>query len=171
MIGHYVRRFFTSLSRRAPAATDEAWAESQLAPAEFALYTRLSNVDRRHLVQGARMVATELGPNADPVWIRAALLHDVGKFHAHLGGFGRVGSTVLATVLGHDRVRGWADRRSWRGRFGRYETHGEIGAREIRAAGGAELAAVWSEVHHHVDQYTASSMNPEMLRLLARADR
>ena len=74
-------------------------------------------------------------------------------------------------MLGHERVRGWADRRTWRGRFGRYETHGEIGAAEIRAVGGTELAAVWSEVHHHVERCTAPPMTPEMLGLLARADR
>jgi hypothetical protein len=170
MLGHYVRRFFTSLSTRAPSDEDEAWVERVVSPAELLLFRRLPNTDRRHLVHSARMVEAALGPDADPVWVHAALLHDVGKYDAHLGVFGRVLATVLATVLGTRRVQAWHDRPGWRGRCGRYQLHGETGAAEIRAAGGPEEAAVWSELHHYPEHFADSSIPPEMLTILDAAD-
>jgi hypothetical protein len=170
VIVHYVRRFFTSLSRRPPHAADEQWVERLVTPAELLLFRRLSNTDRRHLIHSARMVEGALGPDADPVWVRVALLHDVGKFDSHLGVFGRVSATVLATALGTERVRTWASTSSWKGRIGSYQRHGEIGAAEIRAAGGPEDAAVWSELHHHPDQFAAAPIPPEILTILDAAD-
>ena len=170
MIGHYVRRFFTSLSRRPPSDADEEWVETKVSPLELRLFRRLSNTDRRHLIHSARMVERDLGPGADAVWVRCALLHDVGKFDSHLGVFGRVTATVLATALGNDRVCSWAATSGWKGRLGSYQTHGEIGAAEIRAAGGPEEAAVWSELHHHRDQFAGASISPEILSVLDAAD-
>ena len=170
MIGHYVRRFFTSLSRRPPSPEDEQWVAS-IAPApELALFTRLSNTDRRHLVHSARVMEHALGPDDDPVWVRVSLLHDVGKFDAGLGVFGRVTTTVLASLIGDAQVRSWAGRPGWRGRSGRYQTHDEIGAAQIRAAGGPEAAAVWSELHHHPERFASSSIPMSVLRRLDAAD-
>ena len=170
MIVHYIRRFFTSLSRRPPDAQDEQWVETLLPPAELLLFRRLANPDRRHLIHSARMVARALGPNADPLWIRVALLHDVGKFDSHLGVFGRVSATVLATALGTQRVSAWASTCGWKGRIGSYQRHGEIGAAEIRAAGGPPEAAIWSDVHHHRDRFSECGISPEMLAILDAAD-
>ena len=170
MIGHYVRRFFTSLSRRPPLSADAIWAESLVSPAAYALFARLSDTDRRHLVQSARLAAAELPADADRVWVQAALLHDVGKFDADLGVFGRVAATVAATAVGNARVRGWAGRPGWRGRLGTYQCHDDIGADEIRAAGGPEEAALWSELHHHPDQFADATIAPPVLRVLDAAD-
>jgi hypothetical protein len=170
VIGHYLRRFFTSLSRRPPAAADDAWAVALTTAAERPLFTRLSNQDRRHLVAGARQVDAALGPDADPVWVRAALLHDVGKFHADLGVIGRSVSTVCAHGLGRRRVHAWAGRPGLRGRIGRYELHGEIGADELRAAGSPEPVAEWSALHHHPDRFASSPIPAEILVVLDRAD-
>ena len=170
MIVHYARRFFSSLSRRPPDAADEQWVETLLPRAELLLFRRLSNPDRRHLIHSARMVERTLGRDADPVWIRAALLHDVGKFDSHLGVFGRVAATVLAAALGDERVGAWASTGGRKGRIGSYQRHGEIGAAEIRAAGGPPEAAVWSELHHHPDQFAHASISPEMLTILDAAD-
>jgi hypothetical protein len=170
MLGHYVRRFFTSLSRRPPPVADETWAASITTPAEYALWARLSNQDRRHLVDSARQVQAALGPDADPVWPRAALLHDAGKYHAELGVLGRSFATVAAYGLGHDRVRTWAGRSGVRGRFGRYERHGEIGADELRAVGSPEPVAEWSALHHHPERFAASPIPTDVLAVLDRAD-
>ena len=170
MIVHYVRRFFTSLSRRPPDAADEQWVETLLPPAELLLFRRLSNPDRRHLIHSARMVERALGPNADPLWIRVALLHDVGKFDSHLGVLGRVWATLLAIALGNERVSAWASTCGWKGRIGSYQRRGEIGAAEIRAAGGPPEAAIWSAVHHYPDQFARASISPEMLAILDAAD-
>lgn len=106
----------------------------------------------------------------DPYWCRVAVLHDVGKYHAQLGVFGRVAATVLAAGLGSARMNDWADRSGWRGQVGRYHRHGEIGADEIRAAGGPEDAAVWSEIHHHPDRFDRSSISAPVLAVLDAAD-
>jgi len=171
VIGHYVRRFFTSLSRRPPSAADEAWAVLIATPAEYVLFARLSNQDRRHLIDSARQVEAALGPDGDPVWRRAALLHDVGKFHADLGVLGRSVATVAAYGAGRARVRGWAHRDGYRGRFGRYELHGEIGADELRAAGSPEPVAEWAALHHHRQDFGCSAIPPAELAVLDAADR
>ncbi len=175
MIGHYVRRFFTGLSPKPPSAAEESWATSLLSPPQAALFVRLSNYDRRHLIQSARLVDRELNSgspsDSSRVWVQAALLHDVGKFDSHLGVLGRVVATVLAYGIGHDRVRSWAATSGWRGRIGSYEMHGEIGAAEIRAADGPEEAALWSELHHQPDQFANSTIPLKTLQILAEADR
>ena len=96
---------------------------------------------------------------------------DVGKFDCHLGVFGRVAATVLASTLGHERVRGWASTTGWRGRVGSYELHGEIGAAEIRAAGGPDEAVLWSELHHHPNHFADTPIPPCILKVLDAADR
>jgi len=170
LVRHYVRRFFTSLSRRPPSTVDAAWAASVATPAEHALLARLSNQDRRHLIDSARQVQAALGPDADPVWLRAALLHDVGKHHAGLGVIGRSFATVAAYGLGHARVRAWSARSGLAGRIGRYELHGEIGADELRAAGSPAPVAEWSALHHHRDRFAASAIPPDVLAVLDAAD-
>ncbi len=169
MIGHYVGRFFTSLSRRPPAPADERWAETLVSPEEWQLFRRLSNTDRRHLIHSARMVEDH-EPPVDPVWVHAALMHDVGKFDSGLGVFGRVIATVVATVGGATRMERWARVPGWRGRIGRYQRHGEIGAAEIRAAGGPEEAAIWSELHHYPDRFSAAPVPADVLVVLDAAD-
>jgi len=170
VIGHYVRRFFTSLSRRPPSAADEAWAAGIATPEEYALLARLANHDRRHLIASARQVEATLGPSADPVWVRAALLHDVGKYHADLGVCGRSVATVAAWGLGRARVRGWAERRGLPGRIGRYELHGEIGADELRAVGSPWPVAEWSALHHHRARFPTSAIPAAELAVLDAAD-
>lgn len=168
---HYLRRFLDSWSQRAPIPADEAWIRSLCTPAEYALYARLSNQDRRHLAETTRAVEQELGPGTDPVWLRASVLHDVGKHAADLGVIGRSIATVVAVVGGRTRVAGWADRRGWRGRIGRYERHGEIGADELRAAGSPDAVAEWSALHHHPERFRSSTIPAEVLAVLIAADR
>ncbi len=167
--GHYVRRFFTSLSHRPPTGPDEAWARARLTPGQHALLARLANADRRHLIASARQVADRYGE--DSVWVVAALLHDVGKHHSGLGTPGRVVATVCSGALGRARVQGWAGGRGPRGRLGRYELHGELGADEIRRLGGPDEAAWWSELHHDPDRAAGSEIPGEVLAVLLAADR
>jgi hypothetical protein len=125
---HLARRFLGSLRRGAPA--EEQWALDQLLPGERALWSRMSDPDRRHAVD----VAKRLGPRPRPV-LAAALLHDVGKVESGLGTVAR----VYATVLG---------RRSGRGRVGAYLRHDEIGARLLAEAGADPLTVAWAREHH-----------------------
>ena len=110
MAVHLTRRFFTSLSRAAPPATDEEWAESWLTPAEVGLWRRLPNHDRRHCVQVGRNFV-ERRPAATRPEVAGALLHDIGKVDVGLSIPGRVtarligGRTArLRDYLDHERV-------------------------------------------------------------------
>lgn len=169
--GHYVRRFFTSLSRRPPDPADDAWVRATVTETEWPLYARLGNQDRRHSVFSGRELVRILGPDADPVLVRASILHDVGKVHADLGTFGRSVSTVLTYALGAGRVQGWAGRSGFRGRCGRYETHSARGAAELTAAGSPPVVVAWAAAHHRPGRMAELGLAPESVAALVRADR
>jgi hypothetical protein len=171
VIGHYVRRFFTSLSRRPPPAADEAWVAATVTAAELALFARLSNPDRRHLARCGRELERLLGADTDPTWVRASILHDVGKVHAGLGTVGRSVSTVLVYALGASRVRGWADRPGWRGRCGRYECHADLGATDLEAAGSPPAVVAWARDHHHPERFVGLPIPGAVVTALGQADR
>ena len=74
--GHYVRRFFTSLSRRPPDPVDDAWVRATVTATEWPLYARLGNQDRRHSAFSGRELVRILGPDVDPElvgWIGVAI--------------------------------------------------------------------------------------------------
>jgi hypothetical protein len=131
-IVHLASRFFGSLRRGGPR--HEPWALEQLTARERALWSRMSDPDRRHAVE----VAQRLGDRPRPVLV-AALLHDVGKIESGLGTFARVGATIAGAVRSRDR---------WTGRIGAYLRHDEIGARLLRDAGSDDLVVAWAREHH-----------------------
>jgi putative nucleotidyltransferase with HDIG domain len=116
---HLGRRFFTSLSSRAPTARETAWAEHWLQPIEAELWGRMTNADRRHSIEVAQRFFARR-PGATRAELAGALLHDVGKVHARLGTIGR----VTATIVG-PRTR----------RFRLYHEHEQIGANMAAQAG------------------------------------
>ncbi|MEI7547270.1 MAG: HD domain-containing protein [Actinomycetota bacterium] len=116
---HLSRRFFTSLSRRAPSEADSAWALVHLLPAEAALWERMAVQDRRHSILVARRFAERLG-SATRDELAAALLHDVGKVSCNMGTFAR----VVATLVGPRTER-----------FRRYHAHERIGVELLQHAG------------------------------------
>jgi hypothetical protein len=127
---HLASRFFGSLRRGAPA--DEAWAIEQLLPGERALWSRMSDPDRRHAVDVAHAVG-----DAPREVLAAALLHDVGKVESGLGTFARVGATLLGAV-----------RREWPGRVGAYLHHDELGGELLTQAGSDPFTIAWAREHH-----------------------
>ncbi|MEI8240079.1 MAG: HD domain-containing protein [Actinomycetota bacterium] len=122
-VRHLAGRFWGSLSRAQPAASDVEWAHCILLPAEAELWDRQPVQDRRHTLEVARRFVS-LAPNATPSEVAGALLHDIGKLQAGSGTCSR----VVATVVG-PRTK----------RFRQYHDHEEIGARMLREAGSAEL--------------------------------
>jgi hypothetical protein len=168
---HLVRRFFGALSPSAPSPADDAWAAQVLLSEELLLYRRLPNHDRRHAIKVARRAERELGPESEPRWVAAALLHDVGKYDANLSVPGRAIATVVAAgSSGSARVVRWEKAGGFRGRISRYARHGELGAEQIRRAGGREEAAEWSAAHHHPDAWAALAIPPTVVHALDRAD-
>ncbi len=169
--GHLVRRFVGALSPAAPSPADDAWAAQVLLSEELLLFRRLPNHDRRHAVKVARRTERELGPESEPRWIAAALLHDVGKYDADLSVPGRAVATLAAAgSSGARRVARWRGARGRRGSIALYAEHGELGAEQIRRAGGREEAAIWSAAHHHPDTWPDLPIPQVVVHALDRAD-
>jgi len=122
-VGHLIRRFTGSLSRRPPDTADMRWVRAQLNQGEQQLWDQLSVADQRHAIVLAQRVV-ERNPVATRAEIAGALLHDVGKLDAGLGTFGR----VVATVVGPRTDR-----------FRRYHDHERLGAAMVAQAGSEPL--------------------------------
>jgi hypothetical protein len=169
---HLTRRFFGALRPGPPPAQDEAWAAEVLAPEELLLFRRLPNHDRRHALQVAHRAQAALTPSDDESrWLAAAMLHDVGKYDAGLSVVGRTLATVAAAgPSGPRRMERWSTARGWRHRIALYAHHGELGADQIRRAGGREEAAVWSEAHHHPQTWGRLPIPLEVVEILDAAD-
>jgi hypothetical protein len=120
---HLARRFWGSLSRQEPSATDVVWAQSHLLPREAALWSAMAVQDRRHSLLVARRFA-DRAPDATSPEVAGALLHDVGKQVAALGTVAR----VVATVVGPRTER-----------FRKYHDHERLGAEMLVAAGSDPL--------------------------------
>jgi hypothetical protein len=168
---HLMRRFFGSLRRGGPRPVDESWARAHLLPGEVDLWRRMSGADRRHAVAVARRVDRSQGVAGDAggrAVVAAALLHDVGKIEAGLGPFGRSAATVAAAALGHDRVSAWSNRSGWRGRFGRYVLHPDLGGLLLAGAGSEPLTMAWAVEHHRPPD--AWTVPPDVGAALKAAD-
>ena len=163
-VNHLVRRFFGSLAPRKLDDGDEAWVRLSLTPEELSVWQRLGRADRAESVAVGYATARELGPDADPRWIAAALLHDVGKPDARLGPATRALATMIAAVVSHGRARTWSSA------VGVYVNHDERGADRLEAAGARPEAVAWARAHHRPDLWRQTGIPPEICALLARAD-
>ena len=91
---HLVKRFLTSLSRRALSVEQLAWVRKHLLEDEFSLWTRMALSDQRHSLVVAQRFVT-LKPDAQRDHVAAALLHDVGKIESDVGIIMRVVATLI----------------------------------------------------------------------------
>jgi hypothetical protein len=152
----------------------DAWAKSVLTPAEYGLWTRLSPYDRSHAVDTARRTRRRLARTAyggDTLWLGAALMHDVGKAQSNLSTLERVIATLASKTVGVATAREWAGAATGkRRRIGSYLIHGELGANMIRAAGGREEVAVWTEIHQGYRDIFASGIPPIVVEALLESD-
>ena len=115
-VGHLVRRFVGSVSRREPDPADSAWVDSQLLTGESQLWHRMSAADRRQF--------ESLGGPWSREEIAGALLHDIGKLESSLGTLAR----VTATIVGPRTPR-----------LRKYHDHEQIGADLLAAVGSSEV--------------------------------
>lgn len=153
--GHLVGRFVTSLWPLGPAAADEAWVRGILSEPEHRLWRQMSRADRRHAAGVARRVERQLGDEATPAVLAAALLHDVGKVASRLGTYGRVVATLAGMAAGRGMAEAWSARSGFTRRVGLYLRHGELGADMLAIAGADPLTAAWAREHHRPpDQWT-----------------
>ena len=144
---HLARRFFGSLRPGGPSSADRDWVQATLTEAEFGLWLRMSNPDKRHSAQVGREVASTLA-DAPPEALAAALLHDVGKVQSGLGTYMRVVATMSVAVAGRDAVPAWKRGRGVIRRIGLYCDHPDIGADLLEMAGSHEITVAWAREHH-----------------------
>jgi putative nucleotidyltransferase with HDIG domain len=162
--GHLLRRFVSSLRARPLDEADLEFVRRSLRPEELDCWERLGRADRAESVATGRAVARTLGADADPRWIAAALLHDVGKAETTFGVIRRSVATVVATGVGARRAR------TWRGAFGRYVNHDELGASRLREAGARPEAVAWAAAHHRAERWSETGVPVEICEILAAAD-
>jgi hypothetical protein len=176
------RATFRELARRAILAVgnarsnraDRAWVESILTAAEFDLWSRQTAYDQAHSVRVARRVERRLAQTVfagDTLWPSMALMHDVGKIRARLSMGERAIATLASKVMGVATARRWArDATGAKRRIGLYLIHGEVGAGMIRAAGGREEVAAWTEVHQGHPDRAPLETPPVVVEALIESD-
>jgi putative nucleotidyltransferase with HDIG domain len=125
------------------AHPDDGLAESVLVGAELEAYRSMDPRDRDHAGRVARSLLAE-APAADPIWVRAALLHDVGKAATPY----RLWERILVHL--------WAPEPSVAERFPpalaavwrRHRDHAALGADALRALGVDERVVDLVARHH-----------------------
>lgn len=141
------------------ARPDDAFAARWLGDGELAAFRGMDPRDRDHGCRVARKLLAE-HPDAEPVWVRAALLHDVGKSLVPYRAWERIAVHL---------ARSWpADALARSPRLaaacGRDRRHPEDGAR-LLADLGADPRLVALVAHHH-----RPAGDDAGARALARAD-
>ena len=122
---------------------DDAFAESRLSAAEYALYAAMDVRDRHHACRVARAVLAGV-PAASDTLVRAALLHDVGKSGAHY----RAWERILVHLYTPRNLPREPRLSGLRGAWQRRLHHDHYGAELIRRAGGdAEVADIVARHH------------------------
>jgi hypothetical protein len=168
------RRQVAAARRLRVSAADQAWAASLLQPAELDLWRRLSAHDQYHSVEVARGVERRLAGTeyaGDGPWLAAALLHDIGKVAAGLSLTERVVAALLGKLLPVGTARSWAAAGGARKRrLGVYLTHGPVGAEMIRAAGGREVIAAWTQAHQCLPCPEVTGVPGPVARALSESD-
>jgi hypothetical protein len=133
-VRHLAGRFWSVALATPLTPREQTEVHARLESAERLLFWTQSPADQRHGLECARRIMA-IRPD-DPVVIRAALLHDVGKRHAGLGAVGRTCATLAGRI-------GWAGPAAWR----RYRNHGPLGAADLEVAGSADLIVEFARRH------------------------
>jgi putative nucleotidyltransferase with HDIG domain len=141
LLARTARAFAPALAR-----PDDAFAEAWLPAPERALYRAMDVRDRDHGCRVARRLLRD-HPRADAAWVRAALLHDVGKSVAPYRAWERVAVHLVRREEGAPSTpgrRGGALARA----VERDRDHAAVGARMLAAAG-ADPRVVELVAGHH----------------------
>jgi len=143
----------------ARAHPDDALAAAFLVGAEFEAYRAMDPRDRDHAGRVARRLLAEL-PEADPLWVRAALLHDVGKAAVPY----RLWERVLVHLWTPEPALAARFPAPFAAAWRRHREHAARGAADLRARG-VDARVVDLVARHH-----DAPAGDEALRRLARAD-
>lgn len=125
------------------AVPDEAFAQRHLDGELLRLYRAMDRRDRLHGCEVAKRMLS-MDPQAERLWLQAALLHDLGKAATPYHPWERI-LVHLWTPDAHVATRfpAWLQE-SWR----RQRRHPQTGAAMLRAAGAAPALVALVEGHH-----------------------
>jgi putative nucleotidyltransferase with HDIG domain len=130
--------FFPALAR-----PDDDFAAEVLPQAESDLYMKMDRRDRAHACEVARALETRASSS---LLLRAALLHDVGKYEAQYNPLERIAVHLYTPDLPPEpRLKGL------RGAWQRRRYHERYGARLILEGGGDPAVADIVARHHRPD--------------------
>ena len=163
---HLVRRFFSSLNRKAPSPVDGEWATTYLSAKERALWSVMSHPDKRHSIAVAKMVNKQLPE--DRTAVVAALLHDIGKVSVRSGILLRVLAGFTHPLVSTKRRQRWTSKGGALSRLADLIEYPTAGATLLAEAGSEEFVVRWAAQHHlRPDEWTVDSVRARVLR---RAD-
>jgi putative nucleotidyltransferase with HDIG domain len=141
LLARTARAFVPALAR-----PDDPFAAAWLTAGEWRLYRAMDARDRDHGCRVARRLLRD-HPDAEPVWVRAALLHDVGKSLVPYRAWERIAVHLVrrtAPPTPPRRGAGGPLRRA----VARDHAHAEVGARML-AEVGADPQVVALVAGHH----------------------
>jgi hypothetical protein len=151
---HLAARFVDVAAARPLEVGELAWVEARLTQPELTAFLAQHHADQRHGHDAGNHVAAHGGTDGE---VRAALLHDLGKRHAHLGLFGRTWASLAIRL----RVPLWARARI-------YRDHGPLAAVELERWGAERLVVEFTR-HHHGRR--PDTIEPSVWHRLEAADR
>ena len=152
-----------------------AWIAEHLTPEELRLWQRMGRVDQVESLRVARRFVAATGSagsdgDTDPVFVAAALLHDVGKRDCGLGTFRRSVATLVGRTAGPETCRAWIETAGFMRKVGLYAHHAELGSTAVRVAGGRAVVASWAAAHHDPSRWPTDDIPRAVCRALALAD-
>lgn len=144
-VGRRIHQLWRTLQAFVPALArpDDAWAARWLAAPEAALYQAMDRRDRAHACAVAKAVL-RADPGAEPLLVRAALLHDLGKSERRFAAWERIAAHLYcpAALPAEPRLPGL--RGAWQAKL----HHPRYGAARVLGAGGcAEVAEIIARHH------------------------
>lgn len=161
-----MRRFFSSLDRKAPSSLDRDWAAEYLSVKELTLWSAMSHPDQRHSIAVAKMVDKQLPK--DRTAVVAALLHDIGKVSVRSGILLRVLAGCTQPLVSTQRRHRWASKGGALSRLATLIEYPAVGATLLAEAGSEEFVVKWAAQHHlRPEEWTVDGVRARVLR---RAD-
>ena len=163
---HLARRFWSTVTARAPGPDEVAWVRGHLSGLEFELWSQMSSADQIHSIAVARRVRTELP--GDQTSLLAGLLHDVGKTAVRSGLVVRVSAAAIKPIATQERLSRWTAGRSFLSNIASFIDYPRIGADLLQSVGSNDFVVRWAAEHHLArHEWTVDKAKADVL---ARAD-
>ena len=167
--GYRIWQFLQSL-RRSPGENDWEMVKAILLPEELTLFQQLPVPDQNHSLRVLKAVQSQ--GESDHDYLKATLLHDIGKTRAQLRRWERI-LAVLVTALFPGRVKIWGEGNptGLQRPLVVIQQHSQWGAELARMTGNSPRV-VWFILNHELEdpEGSPSERDLSLLRKLQTAD-